>query len=143
AISRLLSVAEMKVIKGESKVFDLLKINVELFAYDTPLGLIFNEFKRGDDEDVLTDEEPYNLGEENISKTDEVAEICRIEVGLLEFETPICDAFKEFNYLSQVDVLTEYIPTFKTYDVYKDDRIYEWNDGIPWANEKPWTDDGE
>nr|GEV25300.1 hypothetical protein [Tanacetum cinerariifolium] len=55
-----LSVAEIKVIKGESKVFDLLKINVELFAYDTPLGAIFDEFKRlcGINDDLFT----YEVG---------------------------------------------------------------------------------
>ncbi|GKD99255.1 hypothetical protein Tco_1387239 [Tanacetum coccineum] len=187
----------MKVIKGESEVFDLLKMNVKLFGYDTPLGypgdeqqvddsnirdpeiyekmlvrlidvtmeqwlelkysdqstiinkikenVIATWLKREDDEEVMTNEEPYNLGEENTSERYEVAEICKIEVGLFEFKTPICDAFKERNYLSQVDVdvLTKDIPVFKTYEEYKDDWIYEWNNGIPWANEKPWTDDGE
>nr|GEZ02315.1 hypothetical protein [Tanacetum cinerariifolium] len=48
-------------------------------------------------------------------------------------------AFKEFNYLSQidVDVLTKDIPGFETYEEDKDDWIYEWNNGIPWVNEKP------
>ncbi|GJR12710.1 hypothetical protein Tco_0795362 [Tanacetum coccineum] len=31
----------------------------------------------------------------------------------------------------------------ETYEEYKDDWINEWNKGIPWVNEKPWTDDGE
>ncbi|GJR40835.1 hypothetical protein Tco_1216519 [Tanacetum coccineum] len=31
---------------------------------------------------------------------------------------------------------------FKTYDEFKDDRIYEWNKGVPWVHEKPWTDAG-
>nr|GEW23327.1 hypothetical protein [Tanacetum cinerariifolium] len=32
--------------KGESKVFDLLKIDVDLFTCDTPLWMIFDEFSR-------------------------------------------------------------------------------------------------
>ncbi|GKA06561.1 hypothetical protein Tco_0685785, partial [Tanacetum coccineum] len=28
---------------------------------------------------------------------------------------------------------------FKTYKDYKDDWIYEWNEDIPWVDEKPWT----
>nr|GEU91193.1 zf-BED domain-containing protein [Tanacetum cinerariifolium] len=32
--------------KVESEVFDLLKINVDLFTYDTPLRMIFDEFRR-------------------------------------------------------------------------------------------------
>ncbi|GKA82283.1 hypothetical protein Tco_0789031 [Tanacetum coccineum] len=55
-----------------------------------------------------------------------------------------CIAFDEFNYLFQIDpnVLTKDIPEFKTYEEYKDDWIYEWNDKIPWVNEKPWKLDG-
>ncbi|GJW39985.1 hypothetical protein Tco_0065830 [Tanacetum coccineum] len=55
------------------------------------------------------------------------------------------DDEEEFNYLSQIDVDVFIIdlPGFKTYEEYKDDWIYEWNDGIPWVNEKPWTDDGK
>ncbi|GJS65654.1 retrovirus-related pol polyprotein from transposon TNT 1-94 [Tanacetum coccineum] len=34
------------------------------------------------------------------------------------------------------------IPRFKTYEEYKDNWIYEWNNGIPWVDEKPWTIDG-
>ncbi|GJV60114.1 hypothetical protein Tco_1466214 [Tanacetum coccineum] len=29
---------------------------------------------------------------------------------------------------------------FKTYDEYKDDWIYEWNENVPWVHKKPWTD---
>nr|GEU38560.1 SGNH hydrolase-type esterase domain-containing protein [Tanacetum cinerariifolium] len=32
--------------KVESEVFNLLKIDVHVFTYDTPLGMIFNEFSR-------------------------------------------------------------------------------------------------
>ncbi|GJX10630.1 putative reverse transcriptase domain-containing protein [Tanacetum coccineum] len=77
---------------------------------------------RGDDEVELTDEE-FSDNE------DEVAEVFRIDTNIFDFETPMCKAFKEFNYLLQIDpdLLTKDIEGFKTYDEYKDDWIYEWN----------------
>ncbi|GJV60157.1 hypothetical protein Tco_1466257 [Tanacetum coccineum] len=58
-----------------------------------------------------------------------------IETDIFHFETPLCKAFKEFNYLYQidVDVLTKDIPGFKTYEEYKDawshySPIDEWKD---------------
>ncbi|GJS79640.1 hypothetical protein Tco_0729521 [Tanacetum coccineum] len=73
---------------------------------------------------------------------DEVAEVFKIDTNVFDFETPMCKAFKEFNYLLQIDpdFLTKDIKGFKTYDEYKDDWIYEWNKNMPWVHEKPWTD---
>ncbi|GKE66974.1 hypothetical protein Tco_1521135 [Tanacetum coccineum] len=51
---------------------------------------------RGDDEVKLTDEE-FSDNE------DEVAEVFRINTNIFDFETPMCKAFKEFNYLLQID----------------------------------------
>ncbi|GKC22013.1 hypothetical protein Tco_1024163 [Tanacetum coccineum] len=51
---------------------------------------------RGDDEVELTDEESFD-------NEDEVAEVFRINTNLFDFETPMCKAFKEFNYLLQID----------------------------------------
>ncbi|GKE37437.1 hypothetical protein Tco_1460842 [Tanacetum coccineum] len=67
-----------------------------------------------------------------------------IETNVFDFETPLCGAFKDFNYLLQInpDVLTKDIKGFKTYEDYKDDWIYEWNKDVPWVHEKAWTDDG-
>ncbi|GKB70271.1 hypothetical protein Tco_0931683 [Tanacetum coccineum] len=31
---------------------------------------------------------------------------------------------------------------FKTYEDYKDDWIYEWNENVPWVYDKPWLDNG-
>ncbi|GJZ92044.1 hypothetical protein Tco_0664109 [Tanacetum coccineum] len=64
---------------------------------------------RGDDEVELTNEE-FSDNE------DEVAEVFRIETNILDFETPMCKTFKEFNYLLQIDsdLLTEDIKGFKT-----------------------------
>ncbi|GKC98654.1 hypothetical protein Tco_1168929 [Tanacetum coccineum] len=94
---------------------------------------------RGDDEVELTDEESLDSDDE-----DEVAEIFRIDTNVFDFETPMCRAFKEFNYLLQIDpdVLTKNIEGFKTYEDYKGDWIYEWNEDVPWVHERPWKDNG-
>ncbi|GJR22262.1 hypothetical protein Tco_0970789 [Tanacetum coccineum] len=87
---------------------------------------------RGDDEVELTDEESSD-------NKDEVAEVFRIDTNLFNFETPMCKAFKEFNYLLKIDpdLLTKDIEGFNTYEDYKDDWIYEWNKDVPWVDEKP------
>ncbi|GJT38047.1 hypothetical protein Tco_0937912 [Tanacetum coccineum] len=56
------------------------------------------------------------------------------KMGGDEIETPLCLAFNEFNYLLKVDLnlLTKEIMGFKTYEDYKDDWIYEWNENVPW-----------
>ncbi|GJS02762.1 hypothetical protein Tco_0319270 [Tanacetum coccineum] len=92
---------------------------------------------RGDDEVELTDEESSD-------DEDEIAEVFRIDTNIFDYETPICSAFNEFNYLLKVDpdLLTKDITGFKTYDDYKNDWIYEWNKDVPWVDEKPWTDTG-
>ncbi|GKC87321.1 hypothetical protein Tco_1147970 [Tanacetum coccineum] len=87
----------------------------------------------------LTDEESSDSDDE-----DEVAKIFRIETNVFNFKTPLCRAFKEFNYLLQIDpdVLTKDIDGFKTYKEYKDGWIYEWNKDVPWVHERPWTKNG-
>ncbi|GKA39757.1 hypothetical protein Tco_0732308, partial [Tanacetum coccineum] len=72
----------------------------------------------------------------------------KIDTDIFHFKTPLCEAFKDFNYLLKidVDVLTNDILRFKTYDEYKDTWIYEWNKDVPWvANMKqldygPWME---
>ncbi|GJS66181.1 hypothetical protein Tco_0680745 [Tanacetum coccineum] len=83
----------------------------------------------------LTDEESSDSDDE-----DEVAKIFRIETNVFNFKTPLCRAFKEFNYLLQIDpdVLTKDIDGFKTYKEYKDGWIYEWNKDVPWCMKRPW-----
>ncbi|GJW68180.1 hypothetical protein Tco_0122604 [Tanacetum coccineum] len=94
---------------------------------------------RGDDEVELTDEESFDSEDE-----DEVANFFRIETNVFDFKTPLYRAFKEFNYLLQIDldVLTKDIDGFKTYEDYKDDWIYEWNKDVPWVHEKQLTENG-
>nr|GEW13496.1 hypothetical protein [Tanacetum cinerariifolium] len=106
---------------------------------------LWDYWRRGDDEEVIIDDEISNIGEENLMNENEATQIFRIDTDLFHFETPLCKAFKEFNYLSQInfDVLTKDIRGFKTHEEYKDDWIYDWNNGIPWVDEKPCTDDEE
>ncbi|GKC68177.1 hypothetical protein Tco_1100775 [Tanacetum coccineum] len=40
------------------------------------------------------------------------------------------------------DLLTKDIMGFKTYEDYKNDWIYEWNENVPWVYDKPWLDNG-
>nr|GEV49033.1 retrovirus-related Pol polyprotein from transposon TNT 1-94 [Tanacetum cinerariifolium] len=84
---------------------------------------------RGDDEEVLTDDEFSDLEEKNMREGNEIAEIFRIETDIFLFETPLCKEFKEFNPLFHidVDVLTRDLPGFKTYESYKNTWYYEWN----------------
>ncbi|GJR51913.1 hypothetical protein Tco_1402434 [Tanacetum coccineum] len=93
---------------------------------------------KGDDEVELTDEESSD-------DEDEIAKVFRIDTNIFAYETPICSAFNEFNYLLKVDpdLLTKDIMGFKTYDDYKNDWIYEWNKDVPWVDENPWTDTGD
>ncbi|GJY27349.1 hypothetical protein Tco_0402075 [Tanacetum coccineum] len=129
------------------------KINDDLFTYEVEIAKVINipcDLKkednseqqlshesnddmeyypsdaRGNDEVELTNEESSDSEDE-----DEVAKIFRIETNVFNFETPLCRAFKEFNYLLQInpDVLIKNIDGFKTYEEYKDDWIYEiWDD---------------
>ncbi|GJY63427.1 hypothetical protein Tco_0464887 [Tanacetum coccineum] len=87
----------------------------------------------GSDKIEPTDEETYNLEETSHDDEQEIGEIFRIETNLFDYETPLCEKFKEFNYLLKIDldVLTDDIVGFKTYEEYKDDWIYEWNKNVP------------
>ncbi|GKD55845.1 hypothetical protein Tco_1289232, partial [Tanacetum coccineum] len=86
---------------------------------------------------IREDDEVELTAEESSDDKDEVAKIFRIDTNLYNFETPMCKAFKEFNYLLQIDpsLLTKDIEGFKTYKDYKDDWIYEWNKDVPWEYE--------
>ncbi|GJZ41405.1 hypothetical protein Tco_0588291 [Tanacetum coccineum] len=97
------------------------------------------------DEIKPTDDESSDLEETNHDDEQEIGEIFRIETNLFNYETPLCEKFKKFNYLLKIDpdLLTKDIEGFKTYEEYKDDWIYEWNKDVPWVDEKPWTDTGD
>ncbi|GJV99826.1 hypothetical protein Tco_1555078 [Tanacetum coccineum] len=95
----------------------------------------------GSDEIKPTNDETSDLEETNHDNEQEISEIFRVETNLFDYETPLFEEFKEFNYLLKIDpgLLTKYIKGFKTYKEFKDDWIYEWNDDVPWVHEKPWT----
>ncbi|GJT80420.1 hypothetical protein Tco_1054762 [Tanacetum coccineum] len=105
-------------------------------------GALWDYRKLGSDEVEPTNEKTFDLEETNRGDEQEINEIFRIETNLFDYETPLCEKFKEFNYLLKIDpnVLTSDIVRFKTYDKYKDDWIYEWNKNVPWVHEKPWTE---
>ncbi|GJU94035.1 hypothetical protein Tco_1318791 [Tanacetum coccineum] len=65
-------------------------------------------------------------------KEEETAKIFKIETDVFDYETPLCLAFNEFNYLLKVDpdLLTKDIIGFKTFKDYKDDWIYEWDENV-------------
>nr|GEY95123.1 hypothetical protein [Tanacetum cinerariifolium]GEZ07719.1 hypothetical protein [Tanacetum cinerariifolium] len=66
------------------------------------------------------------------------------KMRIVVFPISLARAFNEFNYLLKVDLdlLTKDIMGFKTYEDYKDDWIYEWNENVPWVYDKPWLDKG-
>ncbi|GKA49967.1 hypothetical protein Tco_0743040, partial [Tanacetum coccineum] len=105
-----------------------------------------SEHEADDDMRYDSSEERMRLSSQmrNLLIMDEVAKVFRINTSLFVFETTMCKAFKEFNYLLQIDpdLLTNDIEGFKTYKDYKDDWIYEWNKDIPWVDEKTWTNVG-
>ncbi|GJT22465.1 hypothetical protein Tco_0892402 [Tanacetum coccineum] len=105
-------------------------------AANDDIGFDSSDIK-GDDEVELTDEESSE--DEN-----EITKVFRIDTNIFDYETPLCSAFNEFNYLLKVDpdLLTKDIVGFKTYEDYKDDWIYEWNKDVPWVYDKPWLDNG-
>ncbi|GJY92810.1 hypothetical protein Tco_0508592 [Tanacetum coccineum] len=86
---------------------------------------LWDYWRIGDDEEVMVNYELSNHRDENLIEENEIAQIFRIKTDIFHFKTPSCEAFKEFNYLLKIDV-----------------DIYEWNNGIPWVDEKPWIDEG-
>ncbi|GJS08490.1 reverse transcriptase domain-containing protein [Tanacetum coccineum] len=102
-----------------------------------------NTPKMGGDEIEVSDDESSDL-EEHWSDKEETAKNFKIDTDVFYYETPLCLAFNEFNYLLKVDqgLLTKDIMGFKTYEDYKDYWIYEWNENVPWVYDKPWLDNG-
>ncbi|GJX52282.1 hypothetical protein Tco_0280651 [Tanacetum coccineum] len=107
-------------------------------------GALLDYWKLGSDKIEPTNEEPSDLEETDHDDEQEIGEIFRIETNMFDYETPLCEKFKGFNYLLKIDhdLLNKNIKGFKTYDEYKDDWIYEWNKNVPWVHEKPWRDTG-
>ncbi|GJW68235.1 hypothetical protein Tco_0122659 [Tanacetum coccineum] len=84
-------------------------------------GALWDYWKLVSDEIKPTNDETSDLEETNHDDEQEISEIFRIETNLL---------------------LTKDIKGFKTYEEFKDNWIYEWNNDVPWEYEKPWTNYG-
>nr|GEX39777.1 hypothetical protein [Tanacetum cinerariifolium] len=91
----------------------------------------------GRDEYEPKNDETSDLEEIDHDDEQEISEIFRIKTDLFDYETPLCEKFKEFNYLLKVDpdLLTNDIEGFKTYEEIMDDWVYEWNKYVPWVHE--------
>nr|GEU59448.1 ribonuclease H-like domain-containing protein [Tanacetum cinerariifolium] len=83
--------------------------------------------KIGNDEDVLTYDEFFDLKEENLCECNEIAEIFMIETDIFDFETPLCKEFKEFNHLLHID-LEEYWRGKKENEESSEDA---WSNNLP------------
>ncbi|GJW23613.1 hypothetical protein Tco_0034235 [Tanacetum coccineum] len=103
-----------------------------------------DSWKLGSDEIKPTNEESSDLKETDDDDEQEIDEIFRIKINLFNYESPLCEEFKEFNYTLKIDsdLFTKDIEGFKTYEDYKDGWIYEWNKDVPWVHEKPWMENG-
>ncbi|GJX99404.1 hypothetical protein Tco_0356423 [Tanacetum coccineum] len=67
---------------------------------------------------------------------DDIAEIFKIEGNLFDYETPLCKAFNDFNYLLKIDtnLFTFDIQGIRTY------KEYELNNIVTRDLEEPWLD---
>ncbi|GKE52821.1 hypothetical protein Tco_1487977 [Tanacetum coccineum] len=95
---------------------------------------LWDYWKLRSDEIEPTKEEPSDLEETDHDDEQEIVEIFKIETNMFDYETPLCEKIKEFNYLLKIDpdLLTKDIEGFKTYEEFKDDWIYELNKDVPW-----------
>ncbi|GJY93160.1 hypothetical protein Tco_0508942 [Tanacetum coccineum] len=85
-----------------------------------------------DDEDIEEEEDP--------NETDNAPEIFMIEGIMFDFETPLCEAFNEFNCLLKIDIdlFTYDIQDLKTYDEYEQ----ELNNDEAKGTDEPWSEKG-
>ncbi|GJT03929.1 hypothetical protein Tco_0838391 [Tanacetum coccineum] len=66
-------------------------------------GALWDYWKMGGDEIEVSDDESSDLEKYWSDKEEETAEIFKIETDVFDYETPLCLAFNEFNYLLKVD----------------------------------------
>nr|GEV24348.1 hypothetical protein [Tanacetum cinerariifolium] len=97
----------------------------------------------GSDEIKPKNDETSNLEETDHDDEQEIGEIFYIETNLFDYDTPLCEEFKEFNYLLKIDpdILTKDIEGINTYEEFKNCWIYEWNNDVPWPT-CGWRKDG-
>ncbi|GJX26236.1 hypothetical protein Tco_0232532 [Tanacetum coccineum] len=99
-------------------------------------GALWDDWKIRSDDTELTNEKGSDLEDECSSDVDETAKIFKIEDNLLDYETPLCKAFNEFNYLLKIntDLFTLEIQEIKTYEE------YELNNYMTGELEEPYLD---
>ncbi|GJV22298.1 hypothetical protein Tco_1371318 [Tanacetum coccineum] len=92
-------------------------------------GALWDYWKMGSDEIEPTDDESSNFEETNHDDEQEIGENFRIETNMFDYETPLCEKFKEFNYLLKIDpdLLTKDIEGFK---LMKNTRMTGFMNGI-------------
>nr|GEY86379.1 hypothetical protein [Tanacetum cinerariifolium] len=97
---------------------------------------IWDYWKKGNDQEVLTNEVFPYLEETYEDEEHKIAKIFRIQTNIFDFETPLCTTFNEFNYLLKIDMdlFTHDIQGAMTYEGYKNKLN---NDP-----EEPWSDNG-
>ncbi|GKF03394.1 hypothetical protein Tco_0030317 [Tanacetum coccineum] len=90
----------------------------------------------GSDDIELTNEKGSDFEDECSSDVDETAKIFKIEDNLLGYETPLCKAFNEFNYLLKIDtnLFIFEIQEIKTYEE------YELDNNMTEELEEPWSE---
>ncbi|GKD11716.1 hypothetical protein Tco_1196123 [Tanacetum coccineum] len=102
---------------------------------------LWGYWKMGSDDTDLTNEKGSDLEDEYSSDVDETAKIFKIEDNLLDYETPLCKAFNEFNYLFKIDtdLFTFEIQEINTYEEYELDNNMTGELEEPWSkNEIPY-----
>nr|GEY31317.1 hypothetical protein [Tanacetum cinerariifolium] len=85
----------------------------DLFTYEIEVANIPCDSNTDDDSEQQMSQEDYDDmgGDDEVELTDEefsdnedkIVEVFRINTNIFDFETPMCKAFKEFNYLLQID----------------------------------------
>ncbi|GJY86915.1 hypothetical protein Tco_0500941 [Tanacetum coccineum] len=97
------------------EVSRLSEMDNDLFTYEVEISNIPCNSKMDDDlEHEADDDMGYDpsdvafiecsLDEESSDDEDEIAEIFRINTNIFDYETPLCLAFNEFNYLLKVKI---------------------------------------
>ncbi|GJW72814.1 hypothetical protein Tco_0132184 [Tanacetum coccineum] len=95
--------------------------------------VLWDFWKKGDNQEEVTNKGFPNLEEANNNDEHEIAEIFRIETNLFDYETLLCTKFNEFKYLLKVDteLFTHDIERTKTYEDYKNELNNEVDE--PWS----------
>ncbi|GJU50992.1 hypothetical protein Tco_1220547 [Tanacetum coccineum] len=92
----------------------------------------YNLFDHDEEEEAEDDDDPNMI--------DDVPEIFKIKDNLFNFDTPLCIAFKEFNYLLKInpDLFTYDIQGIKTYDEYQQELNNDKTRGL----DEQWSENG-